>query len=394
MIDTVVLTLPIHHFRIIRSELFQPDAKWLHTAPYIAQVNGVCKCVQNPTKEDERCGIYKPRLTLMRRWDGTKGVITLKIEFSVPKLLFGNNFDELSDNDFSEAIKKLQDTLLDMWIRVSDGRLEKAIVSTIHYGKNIILDDYTSVSKVLSLVAKTKISERFDAGRTDYQNGWELFRLHTKSFQIVLYDKIADLRKSEARWVDKDMKLVNYQMSLFDDIRREENTRNKKSFEVLRIEIRFMNKVKLKSLFKELKIPFEEPFTFQDAFCMENARKIIEHHWNQIMIDLRMLEFIEMKPIDRWNIMLQKACNKTPSKVLALAMLSELLANDDYRTIRKQFEARYHKRTLNRLYDELKDFQSNSKSFSFIPIINETLKIYKPLQIKNYKYTDVNNSKL
>ena len=80
-----------------------------------------------------------------------------------------------------------------------DGKLEKAIVSTIHYGKNIVLDDYTSVSKVLSLVAKTKISERLDVGKTEYQNGGELFRLHTKTFQIVLYDKIADLRKSEAR---------------------------------------------------------------------------------------------------------------------------------------------------------------------------------------------------
>ena len=183
-------------------------------------------------------------------------------------------------------------------------------------------------------------------------------------------------------------------MSLFDNIRREENTKKKKSFDVLRIEIRFMNKAKLKSLFKELKMPFEEPFTFQDAFRMENARKIIEHYWNQIMIDLKMLEFMEMKPIDRWGIMLQKAGKKTPSKVLALAMLSELLANDDYRTVRKQFEAKYHKRSLNRLYDELKEFQSNDKTISFIPIINEALKNYKPLQIREIMYTDVNNSKL
>lgn len=393
MLDTIVLTLPIHHFRIIHSELFQPDAKWLYTPPYIASVNGVRKCVQNPTKEDERYGIYKPRLTLIRRWDGTKGIITLKIEFSIPKLLFGNNFDELSDNDFSDTIKRLRERLLDMWVQVQDGKLEKAIVSTIHYGKNIVLDDYTSVSKVLSLVAKTKISERLDVGKTEYQNGGELFRLHTKTFQIVLYDKIADLRKSEARWVDKDMKLINYQMSLFDDIQREENTKKKKSFDVLRIEIRFMNKIKLKSLFKELKMPFEEPFTFQDAFRMENARKIIEHYWNQIMIDLKMLEFMEMKPIDRWGMILQKAGNKTPSKVLALAMLSELLANDDYRTVRKQFEAKYSKRTLNRLYDELKEFQGNDKAISFIPIINEALKIYKPLQIQKYMYTDVSNSK-
>ena len=74
-------------------------------------------------------------------------------------------------------------------------------------------------------------------------------------------------------------------------------------------------------------------------------------------------------------------------------MLSELLANNDYRTIRKQFEAKYNKRSLNRLYDELKEFQINEKAFSFIPIINEALNIYKPLQIQKYMYTDVNNCK-
>jgi hypothetical protein len=52
-----------------------------------------------------------------------------------------------------------------------DGKLEKAIVSTIHYGKNIILQDHTSVSRVLSLIAKTSISNRFDTAQTDYKNG-------------------------------------------------------------------------------------------------------------------------------------------------------------------------------------------------------------------------------
>lgn len=394
MLDTIILTLPIHHFRILNSGLFQPDSKWMNAQPYIAQINGVRKCVQNPTKEDERNGIYKPRLTYIRRWDGVDGRYTLKIEFSVPKLLFSNNFDELSDADFPRVIRALKEKLLDMWVQVIDGKLEKAIVSTIHYGKNIILHDYSSVSRVLSLISKTNVSNRFDTAQTDYQNWWDLFRIHSKTFQIVFYDKIADLNKSQDRWVDKDMKKINYQMSLFEDIQRSESKNKHKSFDVLRFEIRFMNSIKRKAIFKELKIPIEEPFTFRDAFCMENARKILEHHWNNIMIDLKMLEFLEMQPIDRWNQIMQSPTKRTPTKVLALAQLAELLSNNAHREVRKQFESKYSWVSLKRLYNELKEFQGKENTFTFIPIINEALKTYNPLQIKKYLYTDVNNSKL
>lgn len=366
----------------------------MHTPPYIAQVNWVRKCVQNPTKEDERLWIYKPRLTYIRRYDGKDGHYSLKIEFSAPKLLYRNNFDELTESDFPLLIKTLKEKLLDMWVQVFEGKLEKAIVSTIHYGKNIILQDHTSVSRVLSLIAKTNISNRFDTAQTDYKNGWDLFRIHSKTFQIVFYDKIADLNKSHDRWEDKDMKKINYQMSFFDDIQRNESRKHHRTFEVLRFEIRFMNKQKLKNIFKELKIPFEEPFTFRDAFCMENARKILEHHWNIFMLDLKMLEFLEMKPTDRWIQIMQSPKKRTPTKVLALAQLAELLWNNALREVQKQFETLYSWASLKRLYKELDEFQGKENTFTFIPIINEALKTYNPLQIKKYLYTDVNNSKL
>jgi hypothetical protein len=137
------------------------------------------------------------------------------------------------------------------------------------------------------------------------------------------------------------MKKINYQMSLFEDIQRSESKNKHKSFDVLRFEIRFMNSVKRKAIFKELKIPIEEPFTLKDAFCMENARKILEHHWNIIMIDLKMLEFLEMQSTDRWTQIMQSPTKRTPTKVLALAQLAELLSNNAHREVRKQFESKY-----------------------------------------------------
>ncbi len=82
------------------------------------------------------------------------------------------------------------------------------------------------------------------------------------------------------------------------------------------------------------------------------------------------------------------------TKVLALAQLAELLSNNGHREVRKQFESKYSWVSLKRLYNELKEFQGKENTFTFIPIINEALKTYNPLQIKKYLYTDVNNSKL
>lgn len=371
MIDTIQLTLPAHHFKVLNPALFQPNANLIRTTK---------KCVQNPTKEDEKNGVYKPRLTYTQVWNGKQEAYRLKIEFSIPKLLFGNNFDELSDDDFPRVVQTLKDALFDMGVEVSEEGLERATVSTIHYGKNIILNDYTSVSRVLSLINKTNISKRFDTNRTEYINGGELLRFHTNSFQMVLYDKIADLKQTRHRAVEKDMRGVNCPASFFEEKRKEAKARDQ-SFEVLRLEIRFMNSVKRKTVFDALNIPNGTPFAFRDAFCAEHARRIVEHHWKPIEAELKTLELSEMKPIDLLNRILREGGDKTPTKTLALVGLAATLSDNDNRTVRKQLEAKHGKRSIDRLYKELSGFQGKENIFTFVPIINEVLKIYRPLRI-------------
>ena len=67
----------------------------------------------------------------------------LKIEFSAPKMLFGNNFDELTDSDFPNLLTKLKRTLKEMGVFILEDHLTSAPVSAIHFSKNIPLTDYT-----------------------------------------------------------------------------------------------------------------------------------------------------------------------------------------------------------------------------------------------------------
>src|SRR5579863_8182160 len=103
MIDTIVLLVTQDLFEITNPDLFTPSACWILNNNHL--LRGISS-KQNPTKKELAQAVYKPRLTLLRRPStsstpyyakASKGKPTtlLKIELSLPKLLFGNNFEEL-----------------------------------------------------------------------------------------------------------------------------------------------------------------------------------------------------------------------------------------------------------------------------------------------------------
>ena len=110
MIDTVVLLIPWEDFKIMDYGTFSPSARGMFEPPYYSLSRGSFNCIQYPTKSDLIEGNYKPRLTLSKRLVCGGYSIALKIEFSAPKLLFGNNFEELKDNDFEAVVIKLHQT--------------------------------------------------------------------------------------------------------------------------------------------------------------------------------------------------------------------------------------------------------------------------------------------
>ena len=89
MIDTIVLTLSKTDFTITDPSRFVPNAQWALEA---MSFNHRLQSKQNPTKKELRQGLYKPILTLYNR--NASGPF-LRIELSLPKLFFGNNFSEL-----------------------------------------------------------------------------------------------------------------------------------------------------------------------------------------------------------------------------------------------------------------------------------------------------------
>ncbi len=159
MIDTIAIMLSKDDFKITNHNAFTPSTQGFFSHPFLPMNRGFFSCIQNASAEDKKKGIYKPQLTITKRIRKGGHKLSLKIQFSAPKLLYGNNFDELENNDKEKVLKTLQSRLLEMGIEISFNKLLLAELGVVHYGKNIILNT-GSVSLVNRMIAKMNISKR------------------------------------------------------------------------------------------------------------------------------------------------------------------------------------------------------------------------------------------
>jgi len=262
MIDTVALTLDHGLFFITKPQLFSPSLD-VYSKKY----------VQNPTAADYRAGRYKPCLTLYNYGGAGSKKQRLRIQFSLPKLLFGNNIDEVGGDDFDRSLSVLQTVLVDMGVKVFSTILEHAKVSVLHICKNIPLSDHYTASLVINELRKIAAPKRFDTNIRDFRNDGLALYFYNASHSVILYDKIADLKKPKARAIDKEKTLM--QLNMFDILESRKQ-------ELLRLEIRFQTKKKLDSTIQQFGFP--SGITFRQIFSNKLCSAILSQYWTQYLL--------------------------------------------------------------------------------------------------------------
>lgn len=274
MLDTIVLTLNSNMYTILDKDKFSPSAKVLDNPSNNFGSKGYIKCVQNPSSVEQKAGNYKPRLSVTKRFVGFGQMdISMKIEFSVPKLLFGNNFDELVDSDFDQIITKLVSSLKEMGVLVFSKVLMSAPISSIHYSKNIPLTDYTTPYTYIRQLSKVSYNGIMDFSQTDYFNGGSGIKTHSNSFELAFYDKVRDLQRSKIspkRSFESNSRL---QLNLFEDIKKTN------PFEVLRMEVRLNSRAKIKQILKNCQLEIEP--TFSQLFSQLVSQKVLNFYIDQ-----------------------------------------------------------------------------------------------------------------
>jgi hypothetical protein len=366
MIDTIIINIPKKKMRKLKPE------KW----DMVASGSAYKKFVKNPTREQKDDNEkYYPRLTGINRGYSEPMV---KIEFSVPKLIFLNNLDELAEKDFKRVVDTLHDRLIEMDVFIEKKDLIHSEVSSIHFGKNIVLKEYSS-NYVISQLEKVNLNKQMDLTKIRFMNSGESLQGYSNSNSFVFYDKISDLNKDKKRAIDKDQ--TAYQKNLFEPLKQVKNR-----LEVLRFEVRLSHKRKMKTLFK--KVGFEQKnYTFQEVFSEELAVKVLADYWQSKIDDNRYVLFTLNEPAEK--ILSRIATVRPKAKAKTLITLSGLIylaknTSGGLREIRKVISRRVNDRTWYRLVSDLKAISNDLRGMSeldWYTEVSEQIINYKPYKI-------------
>ncbi len=385
MLDTIVLTLSKGMYFINEPDRFEPSARLILDENSSLGGRGYISAKQNPTSRELKNGYYKPRLTLTNRYNHTgRREPNLKIELSLPKLLFGNNFDELTQSDFAPAVALLQSRLKEMGVKVWEHFLLNAPVSAIHYSKNIPLTDGTTPHLLIGKIKQANISLALDVNQTDYRNDGYSYKWHSNSYEVAFYDKIKDLemaRISEKRAIENDNAI---QLNLFEAFKE------RKRLEIMRMEVRLNKRQKIGQLFQTLGIQSE--LTLKNLFNPTIAQKVLLHYLDELESKrLPLFDYKQTSP----NSLLADLVINNPNigirKTIQLFGLKQAFDSITPRELRNMFN-KYGQRSWYRLIAEAKTIKLPATK-SHLGIVREHLTRFEPLKLVDFPDLMLNNDK-
>lgn len=385
MLDTIVLTLSKGMYYINDPDRFEPSARLILDENSSMGSRGYIPAKQNPTKRELQSGIYKPRLTLTNRFNHTgRREATLKIELSLSKLLYGNNFDELTQADFESVTEKLRKTLQTMGVMVFTSMLKSAPISAIHYSKNIPLTNGITPHYLISKIKEANIKLSLDVNQTDYRNEGYSYKWHSNSYEVAFYDKIKDLetsKTSEKRALERDNAL---QLNLFEAFQK------RKRFEVLRMEVRLNKRQKIGQIFRSLGITTE--LTYENIFSATVSQKVLLNYLDEL--ESKRLALLDYKPTTP-KALLADLVIQNPhlglKQIIHLFGLKQIFDTVNPRELRSMFGNK-SQRSWYRLIAEAKKVKLPATT-SPLALIREHLTRFEPLRLVDFQGKMLNNDK-
>ncbi|OGK30348.1 hypothetical protein A3F29_00935 [Candidatus Roizmanbacteria bacterium RIFCSPHIGHO2_12_FULL_33_9] len=377
MIDTIKLVLDKSMFLVSDVSLFQKET--------YNQTRGYFKLVQNPSKGGLKSGKYKPRLTLTKRFNCSgRFEPTLSIELSLPKLMYGNNFVELTNTDFEKVIEKLSAILKEMGIRIFTHKLIEAPVSSIHYSKNIIFNNGLTPYILINKIRESNIRLSSDVDHAQFRNDGYSYKWHSNTYEVTFYDKLYDLMKSKVsskRAIENDNDI---QLNLFDKIKRAEK------FEVLRMEVRLNNRQKTRSLFKTL--GYNTNLTFKELFSSDYSKKVLLHYIKELEFNRpSILNYSSTNPKSLLSDLIINNPRLKPQKILQLFGLRQALEHYTERELRGVFNPKSY-RVWYRIMQDSRRINAPDQQ-SPLQVIKERITEFKSISTVDFDKLMLNNDK-
>ena len=374
MVDTVKLLIPVDNPLIFDGSRFTPI-----TLEQLVNSRGYGKTFLNPSPTYAKMDKYMPRLTMYKRVRKF-GVVTyeLAVEFSAPKMMFGNNFDELEEKDFDALLTAIQATLQELLgHKFFKTQLAHADIAAWHPSKNIVFLDYTSCQTILNTMGKLDVSKTYDLQKTDFRDG-HVVHIHANSLDIAFYDKMADLlkaKKSGKRAFENDSTV---QLNLLESLSEY------RPMEVFRYEVRYVGRASIKRAYSEL-----EQWTFESLYKKKLCQNILLKHWNKLTNSVDMLALDVKEPYELLQNYLEANDDVTPQAALAAVAGLVITSQVGAVGLRNVLEARYGKQAWYRIKPLLKSPEEHR--FTAFVHIDEALKRFTPTHMSDF-LTNIENT--
>jgi len=242
-----------------------------------AAYRGKIKATLNVSPSEKRLGIYRPSFTYFQNPAGTNMPrYVLYAQFSVPKLIYGNNFQEVSEQELDRVTQALKDALGYIGLNMGAEQIRKTRVIKVDFAKNVIYGNYTSTNLIIKNIATADISTRYDVLRASFRNGGQAFHIHTGVKDVVIYDKVDDLRqakKGDKRAIEDDNYTQHDLLKLFEQ---------HKNISVVRFEVRLRTTRKIQLVLSKIGADIPE-LTFEALFSTDLARRVLSYEWELIL---------------------------------------------------------------------------------------------------------------
>lgn len=375
MIDSICLSIPWREIQNVGND-------W----DLLSRTERYSRYIKNPTKSDLETGYYFPRLTSYSKWFNQNA--NVRIEFSVSKLVFLNNLDELEDADFPKVVATLQERLKTMGLIISEESIRNAVVSSVHFSKNILVEDGYTTNYLISEINKVNLRKVFDFTRSRYTNDGQSLYAHTASHEFIIYDKVADILASEKRAIDRDQ--THYQRGLFCGAERLP--------EIIRFEVRLVRKQKMNKVLE--KLGYSQNPSFQDVFNSKLSKDVVTHYWQAVIKEgNNALLSISLSNKDILQSIFLEQKDIKPKQAIYLAGLL-LLAKDGVRELRSIVSKKSGERTWYRISKDLKlvsEFVTKNGIRNWVAQIDSKLdefRAYKCVEYPQEQSCNVKQSKV
>lgn len=301
--------------------------------------------------------VYYPN-PLKKKGDRRLYCSAYRITMSVPKFLYGNNIVEVGEDQFEDVVGKLYSKLklLNLPNKITQDDIRRAIVRRVDFGKNIILPGRASTNTLASILERSehRIGSRY--AQVQYRVG-DLYREGPKGRQLIVYDKIAEIRNTSDSLCDIEKLFIGLQ--------------DANLLQVVRVEVQEQNTKQLKVDLKSLNESIDR-ITFKDMFSADLARKFLMKYWGRLVKTIG-TEIEPLGPDHQLEVIESLLMSNSPQKSFAKLGFSILTGECGLNKVKKAFCKYNDSRLWSRTKKELFVLLDSKVEYPYIQIIGETI---------------------